>query len=390
MNWSTQGDIKKQLVRLWERGDLLRPLVAGGSAFPLRLAFKGPGSGDVTDRFDAVRVWAAELSVPAPMQLEWRGVRHRVQGTQHLPCGVQIATLDDALRLLGKRRDADSFLQLLEATRSRCPALLPWLERRPLQALALASDWPRLLAVVDWMLQHPRPGVYLRQVDVAGVHTKFIESHRAVLAEWFDLVLAPAQVQADCTGVGQFAARYGFLDKPVRIRFRVLDPALQLLAGLESPDVTLDANSFARLQLAVKRVFITENETNFLAFPRVQASLVLFGAGYGWEGLARAKWLHQCSVHYWGDIDTHGFGILDQLRSHFPGVQSFLMDRPTLDAHQAHWGEEPTPLQAELTRLSPAEAALYADLRHNRIRSKLRLEQERVAYSWLTRTLQRT
>ena len=383
MSWSTLADTKTQLQRHWERGDLLRPLVAGVSVFPLRLGFKGPTSADITDRFDAVRAWATEWAATALVQLEWREVRHRVQGAQRLPCGVAIATLADALRLLGRQRDADTFVQLLESTRTRCPALLPWLARRPLQALALAHDWPRLLAVLEWMLQHPRPAIYLRQVDVPGVHTKLIENHRAVLAEWFDLVLEPQHVQLACTGVGQFAARYGFLEKPLRIRFRVLDPALPLIAGVQTPDVALDADSFARLRLPVRQVFITENETNFLAFPHVPAALVLFGAGYGWDGLARAQWLHQCRLHYWGDMDTHGFGILDQLRHYFPAVQSFLMDRQTLDAHQAHWGEEPQPLQTELSRLTTAEGALYADLRDNRIRKNLRLEQERIGFGWV-------
>ena len=66
--------------------------------------------------------------------------------------------------------------------------------------------------------------------------------------------------------------------------------------------------------LPARRVFITENETNFLAFPPAADAMVVFGAGYGWEALARASWLHRCQLHYWGDIDTHGFAILDQLR----------------------------------------------------------------------------
>lgn len=82
----------------------------------------------------------------------------------------------------------------------------------------------------------------------------------------------------------------------------------------------------------MKRVFITEDETNFLTVPRVSDAIVIFGTGYGWETLARSRRLNHCAVHYWGDIDTHSFAILDQLRSHFDHVSSFLMDRATLDA----------------------------------------------------------
>jgi len=159
------------------------------------------------------------------------------------------------------------------------------------------------------------------------------------------------------------------------------------MPGLACPDVTLDADSFSRLELAVQRVFITENETNFLAFPPVRDAIVIFGAGYGWDALARSHWLKGCAIHYWGDIDTHGFGILDQLRGHFGHVDSFLMDRATLDAHAAVWGREDKPLMADLHRLTSDESDLYDDLRDNRIRAGLRLEQEHIGFHWLAHRL---
>jgi hypothetical protein len=46
---------------------------------------------------------------------------------------------------------------------------------------------------------------------------------------------------------------------------------------------TVTAETFAGLKLPVQRVYITENEINFLAFPPVAASMVIFGAGYGFN-----------------------------------------------------------------------------------------------------------
>jgi len=386
--WTGAKELKAQLARLWGRGELLRDLVTGNARFPLRLSLTSPSSADITDRFDAVRAWAAELGAMDCVRIEWQEVRHRVQGAQKLPASVWIDTVEEALAWLGKRREWDRFSAQVATTRQTHPAVLPWLEKRPLQALALSTEWPRLLDVVAWLVAHPRPGIYLRQVDLPGVHSKFIETHRSVLAELFDLALPADTVDIGKTGVGQFAARYGFLEKPTRIRLRVLDPALQAVPGSTCPDVTLDADSFSRLTLAVRRVFITENETNFLAFPQVRDAIVIFGAGYGWDALARSRWLKHCAIHYWGDIDTHGFGILDQLRGYFAHVESFLMDRATLDAHAAVWGNEDKPLSADLHRLTPDEKTLYDDLRDNRIRAGLRLEQEHIGFRWLARRLQ--
>lgn len=384
MSWTTPADLRGQVSRLWERGELLRATVTDAIAWPLRLALRAPSAFDLTERFEAVRGWAAAIADTPHMRIEWREWRHRVQGQQRLPAAVWLDGVDDALAAIGRRRDAREFQALWSATSAQLPEVLPWLDRRPLQALELAGRWARLLAVVHWVRAHPRPGVYLRQVDVPGVDSKFIETHRGVLAELLDLALPAQAIDACFTGVGQFAGRYGFRDKPIRIRFRLLDASMAVLPGCRGPaDVTVDADSFATLTLPLQRVFITENETNFLAFPPVDKAIVIFGAGYGWTTLARAAWLTRCALHYWGDIDTHGFAILDKLRAHFPHAASFLMDRATLLAHEAHWGEEPEPVRQDLQRLDADEQRLFDDLRGERIRTRLRLEQERIGYGWL-------
>ncbi len=388
MTWTGPKELKAQLARLWERGELLRDAVTGNVRFPLRMSLKSPTSADITDRFNEVRDWAAELAATNSVRVEWQKLRHRVQGAQKLPAYVWVETLADALTWLGKRKDWERFSAQVSTTRQTHPVLLPWLERRPQQALDLFAEWPQLLAVVTWLVDHQRPGIYLRQVDLPGVHSKFIEAHRGVLAELLDLALPVDAVDSGKTGISQFSARYGFLEKPTRIRFRVLDPSIRVLPGLTSPDVTLDAYSFSCLDLNVQRVFITENETNFLAFPPACNAIVIFGAGYGWDALSRSRWLNNCSIHYWGDIDTHGFGILDQLRGHFDHVVSFLMDKATLDEHASVWGSEDKPLRVDLHRLTPEESALYDALRDNRIRPGLRLEQEHIGFHWLSHRLQ--
>jgi hypothetical protein len=383
MNWTTADGLKAQLRRRWERGELLRCLVDGQSLFPLRLTLKGPNTTELAECFDAVRTWIAALVAVPQIRIEWRDVNHRIVGQQRVPQSAWVDHPDDAFALIGKRQAAARFSELQTLTRSRQPGLLTWLAKHPLRAIELAEDWERLLAVVDWLVRHPRPGIYLRQADIPGIHSKYIEMHRGVLVEWFDLVLLPQNIESDRIGASQFASRYGFLDKPVRIRFRMLDPSVALLPGPRLPDIALDADSFASLAVPICRVFITENETNFLAFPLMRNSIVVFGAGYGWDALAKADWLKRCTIYYWGDIDTHGFAILDQLRARFDHVESFLMDRATLMTHKTLWGKEDDQVLHDLSRLTSAEQALFDELRDNRIRKGLRLEQERVGFRWV-------
>ncbi|HET7866557.1 MAG TPA: DUF3322 domain-containing protein [Burkholderiaceae bacterium] len=385
--WSTPEDLHAQVQRLWERGRLLAERVAASDLFPLKLALKAPASADWSERFDAVRAWARGLQQAEGYRLVLREVRHRVLGRNVVPGEVWVDTLDAALALLGQQRAAQRFDALVAQARDRQPALLPWLQAQPLRALDLADDWPRLLDVVGWLQAHPRPGLYLRQVDLPGIHSKFIEAHRGVLAELLDRALPAEAIDA---GSSRFESRYGWRSKPVRVRLRLLDARQALLPTGTEQDLTLTQDTFARWEPAASRVFITENETNFLCFPALDDALVIFGAGYGFEMLAQAAWLQRRRVGYWGDIDTHGFAILDQLRSVLPHAESVLMDRATLMAHRAQWVDEPEPVQRDLPRLTPAEQALYDELRWQRIEPRaLRLEQERLGFGWASATLAR-
>lgn len=385
--WTRPSDLRAQLQRLWDRGELLSGLVSGEPLFPRRLGLKTPTSGELSERFEAVRAWIAELRELPYCRVVMREIRHRLLGRNEIPAEVWVDTLDEALAWIGRHREAARFAALVDRTRESQPALLAWLAKRPLRGLELAGEWSRLLDIVTWVQAHPRPGIYLRQVDIEGIHSKFIEAHRGVLTELLDLALPPEAIEASTVGTAQFAVRYGFRDKPQRIRFRMLDCRCALLPTGGEQDLTLDAESFARLEPDVSRVFITENEINFLALPTVADSLAIFGAGYGFEILAGAPWPARCRIHYWGDIDTHGFAILDQLRAHFAHVESFLMDRATLLAFSAQWGEEDKPTWRDLSRLNPEERALYDDLRHNRLGRNVRLEQERIGFGWVERAL---
>ena len=147
----------------------------------------------------------------------------------------------------------------------------------------------------------------------------------------------------------------------------------------------------ARLDVGADTVFITENEINGLAFPAFPNALVIFGLGYRAEALRRLHWLADKRLYYWGDIDTHGFAMLDRLRSRMPHARSLLMDRATLDVHRELTGQEAAHQRftGTLTRLTHAEQQLFQALRDNVLGNNLRLEQEHVGYGWVEARLGR-
>jgi hypothetical protein len=393
--WTRPADITAALRKRWRRGDLLAARIGGKPLFPMELSLKRPAAREVAEQFGAVMSWAEALRRGSRKargrgySLRWQQVGNRIQGTNELPVAARIESESDALYLLREEAAVRRFDGVAEATLERFPELADWLERRSMRALEHANEWPAILDVLDYFRRHPRPGVYLRQLDIPGVDTKFIEARRRLIAELLDAVLAPESVDPTLTGAAHFAKRYGLRTEPVLIRFRLLDPTIDL-HGMT--DISLPVEEFARLAPPVSRIFVTENRVNGLAMPECPESLVVFGLGYGVDRLADVPWLAGCPLWYWGDIDTHGFGILDRLRRVLPHARSLMMDRDTLLTHRPLWVSEPAEHRylGEPDRLTSPERALFEDLRDDRLGERVRLEQERIGYSFVKREVAAT
>ncbi|WP_035245617.1 DUF3322 domain-containing protein [Desulfogranum mediterraneum] len=387
--WTGTGDIRRKLEREWEQGKILAARLGGDSSYPRRIPLKGPQAGQWALEYDAARAWVAALSQgeeEGGFTLEWQEVNLRRLGRNRIPKALLFSSEESLLRFINKDKAATRFDLLSAQILAQFPELRSWLERRPLVALRHHREWPRLLAVIHYLKAHPHPGIYLRQLPIPEVDTKFMEQHRKLLAELLDLSLPPELIDRNATGAAGFCQRYGFLPKPVQLRFRLLDPRLYL-HGLS--DLQIPVTDFGRLELAVDQVFITENEINGLAFPEVERALIIFGLGFGLERLAGIDWLVDKKINYWGDIDSHGFVMLDQLRAAFPQARSLLMDRETLLAHRPLWGREKRPSRRELKRLTHGEEEVYQLLLHDQLAEALRLEQERIAFPAVVEALER-
>lgn len=391
MSWTTPSDLRDQLLRLWERGKILSAGVTGETLFPLKLSMRRPDATAMGQSFEAVREWIRELEQNSRSckgfgyEIEWADINHRQLGRNRMPSRISVPTESDALRLIGKERAERRFRELADVTVGKFPALSQWVSRWPFELLKHEQDWLRILDVLAWFRDHPQSNLYLRQVDIPGVDTKFVEGRKALFFELLDIVLERHGGPPAGAAAQTFEQRYGLRSKPPVIRFRVLDGRMAIA---RLTDLTIPASDFAALNIAPRHVFITENELNGLAFPDFPEAIVVFGLGYGVELLHSASWMSGRQISYWGDIDTHGFAMLDRLRGVFPNARSFLMNRETLMAHRLLWVREHAPYRAGLCRLESDEQALFDDLLHDRLGENVRLEQERVSYAFLERSLE--
>ncbi len=376
--WTRPADVREAVSKQWPT--LLTAFLTSQDWMPLDVPLRGPGPAEIGGRLAEVQAWAAEWERAGrgPLRVEYRQVGGRLVGTNQIPGRAWVDSYAQAWDLLGVRREVSELIRLADHTKAECPRVLPWLERNPVRTLRLAVAWDRLLATVRWIDEHDLSGRYVRQVDVPGVDTKFIEGYKGVLTQLLDLQLDPARVNA---AAPDFAGRYGFRRKPDYVRFRCARP------GSAYTEMMVRADELTAPPEGVTRAYILENEVTYLAFPLAADAIAVFGDGYAVNVLANLDWLAALDLTYWGDVDTHGFAILNRLRSRFPRARSILMDRETLFAHQSQWVTEKTPAKAALPLLTSAEQDLYQDLVNDTFAPAVRLEQERVSFGSLEHVL---
>ncbi len=397
MSWTSTKDFKERVTSAWEKGRYFSlaeinlpasPEAAPCPEPPLRYPLRGPTAAELLNAFTEASRWTKswqEHAATHSLELEWQEKAHRQLGRNSLPRAVIFANTKALARYLGREKEYGLWKELATRLASRFPALATWAARKPFELLAIEDRLDALMDLSDWFIANPHSGLYLRQVSVPGIDTKCIESHKGLLRRWWDILVPPLGERA-ASGSIRFEARYGFREKPLLIRFRVLDPASKL-SGYR--DLSIPADEFACEALPFKRVFIVENDISALAFPPVPDSIVIFGRGYGFDALAQAAWLAKRELWYWGDIDSNGFAILDQFRSHFPAVRSFLMDRETLLSNREKWVTEAARTRRELPRLDAAERSLYETLLDDSLAPKVRLEQELIPWNRILETLKK-
>lgn len=372
--WTTPANLQAKVRRRWDDGSLLRSLAAGEPFPEFDLPVGGPATGQIGEDLALVQSWIAELEAGSRggrrYELVYTPIGGRHYGRNSLPSRARLTTYDQAWALLGVRDEVTAYARVLELS-GDLPDVRAWAVAHPRLALEVADRWEQVLAAYRWLNAARGSGSFLREITAPGVDTKFVERHRVVLAQLLDASRTPSG----------FLSALGLRTKPESVRLRFDMGFMGLPPSLS--EATLRVDELAAVRVSVQQAVIVENEITYLTLPVPSEGVVLWGKGFEVSRLASIPWLRGPEVHYWGDLDTHGFAILDQLRTCLPRTGSFLMDRETLVEHRERWVCEPAPTAARLDRLTPDEAALYSDLVSDRFGEAVRLEQERVDWGWV-------
>lgn len=358
--------------------EYLQSIVTGEPFFPLKIILGKSRRSDVYEIRRAQLAEIREAAVQMGFEVNWVPVADPRFGTHERPEGARFACEATFLKALGKVTEVSDFRADLALIIGGRPELRQWVRSRVQKVVQHHGKWPRLLTVVNWLLKHEACGLYMRQLPIPGVDTKFMESNLGLID---DLL-----VEIDPRRAGDpsqtFHQRHGLRVEESQVRIRFLDLGLRTACGLPEmvDDCQVPCSSAGCLPLNGVVVFITENLRNFLALPYHPHSIALLGYGDASARLQCLPWLASSKIQYWGDLDAHGFGILARLRVFAPHATSFLMDLETLEANKDFVVDDITaPAKVDVSNLNVAEQAVYRRLTEGR----LRLEQERVAMDYV-------
>ena len=350
--------------------------------FPLDMSVNKKPSGNLANLQQEIEALIAQSKpkIGYGYQLGFKTVHTRKFGTQDLPTRIYFDTENDFLQFITKQNEVVIFKKNLPIIRSEFPELSNWTIQHPQKIIKHAHQWNDLLKVCRYFKENPYPNLYIRELPIK-IHTKFIENNKGIIRELLNHII-PNDLNPDTTN---FEQRFHLKSKESLVRFRILDTKISEQYFLGVNDLSVPVSQFAKLQLPVKKVIISENLITFLTLPPMPDTLAIFGKGFDIGSLKNVDLLHTTAIFYWSDIDVHGFQMLSQIRKYYPHTRSFLMDKTTFDTFYEGGKGTPTT-QTHLDRLTPEEHDLYDLLQGE----NLRLEQEHILHGYVVGRLEKT
>ncbi len=373
-----------KLKKIYAKGDIFRAYIDEKEILPIEIALKKVTQKDIQQGFSATLQESKKLK-ELKLPLIYKEHNFKTLGKQVLPVAVRFDNLEMYLNFIDKRVEYKRFVLDYENITTLYPALKDIFFKKPFLVLEYSDRWDRVLKIVDFLMKNRHPDIYIRELCIERVDTKFVEKHKKVL----DLLLSNLLHVEPLNSISDFAfeKKYGFKHPLSQVRFRVLDEELYIL-GLS--DLTLTCREFEKLRLECKRVFIVENKITFLSFFDIKNSIVIFGSGYGVSVLKNATWLKDKELFYWGDIDEDGFAILSQIRGYFSHVKSIFMDEKTIDGFKELKVEHALKQKnMEIKNLTEEEMLVYRRLQNDFYGKNFRLEQEKIPFDYIYYNLER-
>ena len=358
-------DLKTKAKRQFDK--VLKANISSENVFPL--VIKGNKSIDKSQGWEYISEQQEELLLHSKNKI---GVGFTIElqdnkrTNQSEISKIYFENIQDFIVFVEKEKEFVAFENNVNLILSYIPKLFLIIQERPQIVIENAEKWQDLLKVCQYFIQNPQPNLYVRNLPIA-ISTKFIENNQGILRTLLDFLLGE-KVQ---TSESDFFKRFGLQIEEPSIKVRFLDESVSFHQAISC--VSVWVSEFNKWHLNCQSVYIIENLTTFLSFPKRANSIAIWGGGFAVHLLKEAHWLQNRTLNYWGDIDIHGFQMLSQIRSYFPKITSIMMDEKTFNHfHKNEKGDNFKII--ELSNLTSEEKQLYDIIEAN----NWRLEQEKI------------
>jgi hypothetical protein len=340
--WKSPADFKRWLALRFDRlvaAELREP---GTVVDTFSITTPELSAGAIAEHFAPVRAWAGtwtELGSTGPdLEITWTDWDTRNFGRVRIPRTARALSADGAARSIGRLDD-------LTKARKRFSSILA----ADIRLAGIAHHWPRFTAMAEpdfrvlcrFLSQIAAEGiskVRLRELPCAGMHTKFLEQHRALLVPAMASLDIPSNPDAR-----SWAGKLGFIDDEThQFELRDLDGDLLPYPHFSLPIEQLATNPVGQSAAStLSGVVIVENQATFRSLPAIAGVLAIFGRGNAVRTLGRASWLTTRPLLYAGDLDHAGFLMVAALRR--DGLQRLdtaLMDLETAISLKDYWVDD--------------------------------------------------
>ncbi|WP_115728193.1 DUF3322 domain-containing protein [Actinomyces culturomici] len=335
-----------------------------------------------------ITAWTS-AHMPIGCEVLWEERRWRGLGRQRVPSSLDVHSASALAALAGRSADWSLLTSRLTGLREMLVENAEGARgidgaevlARAMQScardlrVAADPDFARAIAVTRWFLDHPDSGLYMRQLPIAGVDSKWVERHRRLIAA----LLGGAREVLHRPGGTDFGV--ASLPRPRDVVFA--DPLLRPMgirhAMLDTGELGKLWESSGDVDSRPRVLLVLENKQTLFALPDLDGVVAVHGGGYAIDHVESLNWAVDIPLLYWGDLDADGLTILHRLRHHHRDVRSLMMDAGTLGRYRDLSVPDPQTWSVPPSLLTAEERVAWEAVHED---GGVRLEQERIEWSW--------
>ena len=290
-------ELKKKLIKKFISGELIKKYYEND--LPLIYKRKKPSEKEFLKEYKS---YDYDNKFALFEEVNYKGIGH-----QKVLRGVKFKNFYELVEFIGKKKEFLKFEKFLFKDKD----LISFLKQNPKILLDNLDIWDKVLAFKEFFKNNPKPNIYIRELPIIGVDTKFIQTHKKIIDK---ILMQVCEYDKNITSLANYGFEKKYFLKYPKERIR--------LKNKEWDDIEINIDDLKKFN--EKKLFIIENLQTYLAFPRVKDYLVVYGGGFK-AGVLKGL---EYEAIYWGDIDKAGFAILSMVRGYM-NTKSFLMDLKT-------------------------------------------------------------